>query len=408
MPLILSPTQIAFNAKGDGLFHQPIPAQVDFFRGKLNLPTAHFDDVLKSGHDRGFMVAGAMKADLISDLRGAVDRSIAEGKSFGWFQQNFEAIVKKQGWEGWTGSDSKAGRDWRARVIYQTNMSASYAAGRWAKLTDPELLQVLPYWKYLHNDSVMHPRPLHKAWSGTVLPANDPWFLTHFAPNGWGCHCRVEAVSASEYHGDPAPDDGTYQVTDRFGVVHTVPNGIDYGWDYAPGAKQDVSLRQSVQDKLIRYKPAITRALTRDVNRYVNANEDVSKFAARVLGNKDVKESLWLGFVENPSVISKAIDFDTTGYLVLLPSDAINHVEKHHKFDGGEQRAATSDDYQQLWRVLAEGDISGGDDSATGLKRIVAKLNIDGELFRAVFEVRTGRNNRALSLVSLVIRTASR
>jgi hypothetical protein len=351
------------------------------------------------------MVAGAMKADLISDLRGAVDQSIAEGRSFGWFQQNFEAIVKKNGWEGWTGSDSKAGRDWRARVIYQTNMSASYAAGRWAKLTDPELLQVLPYWKYLHNDSVMHPRPLHKSWSGTVLPAKDPWFTTHFAPNGWGCHCRVEAVSASEYQGAAAPDDGTYQVTDRFGVTHTVPNGIDYGWDYAPGAKQDVALRQSVQDKLIRYKPAITRALSRDVNRYVNANHAASDFVRDVTADKSVQAMAWLGFVENPDKLKAVVDVDTTGYLVVLPSNTVHHVVNHHEYDGKGQRPATADDYDLVWRVLAEGDLLPSEPSKVmGLTRFISKLMIDGEVFRCVFEV-SGKKLRAVSLVTMAIKT---
>jgi hypothetical protein len=176
-----------------------------------------------------------MKADLLDDLHGAANKAALEGKSIQWFKKEFEGIVQKHGWEGWTGSDTKAGRDWRARIIYQTNLSASYAAGRYEQLTHPDLLKDRPYWKYIHSDAVSNPRPLHQSWNGTVLKYNDPWWQTHFCPNGWGCRCRITAVPASDYKDHPAPDDGTYEKIDRNGVVHTIPKGIDYGWDYAPG-----------------------------------------------------------------------------------------------------------------------------------------------------------------------------
>jgi hypothetical protein len=243
MPLKLSPTQIAFNARGDGKFNKPFQEQLDFLRQKINLPSEHYDDIIKSAQDRAFVVAGATKADLLNDLRGAVDKAISEGKSIEWFRKEFAGIVQKHGWEGWTGSDTAAGRDWRARVIYNTNLSASYAAGRYAQLTDPDLLQNRPYWKYVHNDSVRHPRPLHQSWSWMVLRYDDPFWQAHFPPNGWGCHCRVTAVTADDYKGYPAPDDGTYIYKDRSGTDHVLPKGVDYGWDYAPGA----SIRQQMQ-----------------------------------------------------------------------------------------------------------------------------------------------------------------
>ena len=249
MPLKISPTQAAFNARGDGTFNKPFAEQVDFIQQKLNLPTERYDDILKSAHDRAFVVAGAMKADLLNDLRQAVDRSIAEGKSIQWFRKEFDNIVAKHGWTGWTGEGTKAGRDWRTRVIYRTNLSTSYAAGRWQQLNDPDLLKRRPYWKYIHNDTVLHPRPLHQSWSGMVLRHDDPFWQTHFPPNGWGCRCRVTAVSAREYKGHPAPDDGTYIYKSKDGVEHVLPKGIDYGWDYAPGASLSTPLQDFAQKK---------------------------------------------------------------------------------------------------------------------------------------------------------------
>ena len=260
MPFQLSPTQIGFNARDDGSFKLPFQEQIDFFRQKLNLPTEHYDDILKAAHDRAFVVAGATKADLLNDLRGAVDKAISEGKTIDWFRKEFSGIVQKHGWEGWTGSDTKAGRDWRTRVIYKTNLSASYAAGRYAQLTDPDLLKSRPFWKYIHNDTVMHPRPLHLAWSGTVLPWNHPWWQTHFCPNGWGCRCRITAVTADEYKGLPAPDGGIYTHIDRNGVSHTIPKGVDYGWNYAPGASVQQQMRGFIDNKAASLPPVLRDA----------------------------------------------------------------------------------------------------------------------------------------------------
>ncbi|MEI6070134.1 MAG: phage minor head protein [Methylococcaceae bacterium] len=261
MPLNLSPTQLAFNARGDGTFNQPFEEQVAFLKQKLNLPTAHWDDILTGAHDRAFMVAGAMKADLLADIHAEVIKNAAAGQSIGAFKKAFEALVKKHGWEGWTGSDTEAGRDWRARVIYNTNMRAGYAAGRYAQLTDPELLQSRPYWKYIHNDTVAHPRPLHQSWNGTVLKYDDPFWDSHYPPNGFGCRCRIAAVRPTEYKGHPAPDDGTYEKTDRNGVVHTLPKGVDYGWDYKPGASVAKSFKSLIDDKLIRLPAPVGAAM---------------------------------------------------------------------------------------------------------------------------------------------------
>jgi hypothetical protein len=246
MPLKVSPDKIGFNALGDGPFQLPFPEQIDYFRQKTNLSTEHYDDIIRDAHDRAFVVAGATKADLLIDLRKAVDNAIAEGKSIGWFRREFDSIVAKHGWHGWTGEDTQAGRDWRTRVIYRTNMASSYAAGRWAQLNDPNLLKSRPYWKYVHNDTVLYPRELHLAWNGLVLKHDDPWWRTRFPPNGWGCRCRVTAVRADQYKGERAPDNGTYEHVDRNGEVHVLPQGVDYGWDYAPGANlRDTALNKA-------------------------------------------------------------------------------------------------------------------------------------------------------------------
>ena len=109
----------------------PFDEQIQFFRDKLELPSKRWSDIYTREHDFAFVVAGATKGALLTDLRQAVQRAIEDGTTLEQFRRDFDAIVRRRGWTGWTGEGSKAGRAWRTRVIYETNLRTSYAAGRY-------------------------------------------------------------------------------------------------------------------------------------------------------------------------------------------------------------------------------------------------------------------------------------
>ncbi|MDR8523464.1 phage minor head protein [Shewanella fidelis] len=201
--------------------------QIDFFRSKLNIPSERWNDIWRSAHNTSFAVAGAMKIDLLNDFRHALDSAINEGKSLTWFKSEFKHIAAKHGWQ------HTGGADWRARIIYNTNMRQSYNAGRF------EQLQHFDYWRYAHGDS-QTPRALHLKWHNTILPKDDPWWQSHFPSNGWGCKCRVYGVSKNEFERrglslSKRPNDGLRDWLDKTtGELHKIPKGIDAGFDYQP------------------------------------------------------------------------------------------------------------------------------------------------------------------------------
>ncbi len=211
----------------DAVFRRPFPEAVEFFRAKLDIPTEKWTDLWKEQHARGFMVAGANRAELVADFRQAVDRAISEGTTLDDFRKDFDNIVAKHGWS------YKGSRNWRSEVIYRTNLRTAHAAGRWRQLTDPENLKRRPYLEYRHGDSV-HPRPQHLAWDGLVLPADDPWWRTHYPPNGWGCKCKVFSVGPRDLEraGKTSPDTAPPLNRDP---ETGLPEGIDRGWDYNVG-----------------------------------------------------------------------------------------------------------------------------------------------------------------------------
>lgn len=211
----------------------PFAEQIEFFRSKLHIPTERWDDLLGAAHDQAFVVASATAADLLADLHEAALKAIVEGTTLEEFRRDFDRIVAARGWTGWTGEGSEAGRAWRTEVIYSTNLRTSYAAGRWAQIQAGKADR--PYLLYRHSDSALTPRPQHVAWDGLVLRVDDPFWSSHYPPNGWGCKCRVFALNDDDLAdlGKAGPDRAPPVAMDP---ATGAPDGIDQGWDYAPGA----------------------------------------------------------------------------------------------------------------------------------------------------------------------------
>lgn len=216
----------------------PFREQIEFFRRKLNLPTEGWTDIYNAEHDYAFVVAGANRDDLLADLRRAVESAINDGTTLETFRQEFATIVEKYGWS------YNGGFGWRTRVIYDTNLRSSYQAGRYQQLMS--LRESMPFWEYLHDDAVEHPRLVHVGWNGMVLRWDDPWWAYYFPPNGWGCQCTVRGRSQAwmRRNGKSGPDTAPAIVFEDKVIgqrspggprVVSVPQGIDPSFEHIPG-----------------------------------------------------------------------------------------------------------------------------------------------------------------------------
>lgn len=404
-------------------FKRPFDEQVAFFRGKLGnlVPTAKWNDLLKSQHDRAFMVAGAAKADLLADLSGAVDKSIAEGETLESFRKRFGEIVQRHGWHGWTGEGSKAGEAWRTRVIYETNLSTSYAAGRLAQLRQGEY----PLWMYRHADAVARPRPQHLAWDGLTLPPDHAFWQTHSPPNGWGCRCRIVGVrspsQAKRLGGDPdkALPKGWDKVDPKTGELP----GIDKGWGYQPGesvssavqsaAKKTVqwdyrlakqfmeSVPSEQRDALataIRIQPETGEAVRRYVQRVLNKTEaDVPPYQTMGLLTSD--EAKQIADLTKVEAVGKEL-YDWT-----VDAEAVGHIRNEHS-EGTEtdaqQRPVAAADYAHLPQVLSGAATYAGLSWEAKQPLVQFVKRMGGELWTAQFEVR--RQRRMLVLKTLFVK----
>jgi hypothetical protein len=218
----------------------PFSEAIDFFKSKTLLPTESWTDIYQEHHSHAAVVAGANTDALVGDIINAVAKAKWAGGGYDEFKAAFPEIAKKHGW-AYNGSPG-----WRSRIIYDTNITQAYNAGRYKQMV--AIKHLMPYWKYVHT-SIEHPRLQHKAWNGLILSVDDPWWDTHSPQNGWRCKCRVDPMTrltASrewEKKGKSGPDEAppieweekTIGKNGPSPRTVMVPKGIDPGFAYNPG-----------------------------------------------------------------------------------------------------------------------------------------------------------------------------
>lgn len=199
--------------KVDDVERGPVPEEVlAYWRSKEIAPAFDVEDAWAEEHAHAFRVAGITSVDLLAALHAVIDRALAEGWDWspGRVADALEAI----------GVTPLAPH--RLRLIVATNVRVARAVGQWARIERTKA--ALPYLLRSLGPAQEH-RPLHVTWAGTVLPVDDPWWSTHFPPDGFGCKCWVRQITAAE--------------AARIGVASAPPPGDpDPGWANNPGKER--------------------------------------------------------------------------------------------------------------------------------------------------------------------------
>ncbi|MFC3442558.1 phage minor head protein [Sphingobium rhizovicinum] len=402
-----------------GVLRRPFTEQVAFFRGKLGnlVPTQFWDDLEREQHDTGFMVAGAQKADLLNDLAVAVDRTIAEGKSLDAFRKDFNAIVARHGWHGWTGEGSVGGEAWRTRTIYRTNASTSYSAGRYAQLVAGNF----ELWVYRHGGS-KDPRHEHlHVFDGLCLPPDHPFWQIFFPPSDWGCSCYVvgarSARAAKRLGGDP--DKKLPDGWDRINPKTGAPFGAGRNWDYAPGASVAPIVKASAE-KIRNWDyrigkgfmegvpEAMRDALAESYRSLPSVADDARRAAQRIWDGRPKPEpGRTLGLVKSvqAAAVREALDVDASLFDFSLSPDEIQHVKNRHGVEADEwQRDVTPDDFARLPQIIQHGSKMRmvGRSASRRLPVFEIVLKIGGEIYVTRWEYWAKR--RTFTLLSFFVR----
>ncbi|WP_421793449.1 phage minor head protein [Hydrocarboniphaga effusa] len=222
-------------------------AALKAFRSKGLVTSFSWRDMERDEHDASATVAKMMDMDLLSDTVAAIDRALAKGETLEQFSRALKPRLQEAGWWGQkemtdplTGETKlvQLGSSRRLRTIFRTNMQTAYANGAWAQIRDNA--KSAPYLMYNAVDD-NRTRPEHRAWNGTVLPIDSPWWASHTPPCGYNCRCSVIQMSGRDlkrYGVSVAPEPPPTVMRDvpnpRTGEVVRTPVGVDPGWGYNP------------------------------------------------------------------------------------------------------------------------------------------------------------------------------
>lgn len=173
---------------------------ISYLESKGAQITFDWKEVWQNAQAKAFTVTSVARLDVLGDIRGALKTAAAEGKTDKWFRQQLEPVLRAKGWWGKRtelGADGKEktvnmGSPARLNLIYRQNMQTAYMAGRYKQML--ENADNRPWWRYV---AVLdrRTRPAHRLLNGRTFRFDDPFWGSHYPPNGWGCRCRVQALS---------------------------------------------------------------------------------------------------------------------------------------------------------------------------------------------------------------------
>lgn len=361
-----------------------VPEEVTrYFDGKSLSPAFSWADVWAEEHAYKFTVAKAVELDVLNAFRSTISEAVGKGVGYRDWKPLIEKELTRLGWWGPRMVTDPTGQqpdrmvnfssDRRLKTTFWANMNSARAAGQWERAQRSK--RALPYVLYVRTTSG-DPRPEHLTWAGLILPIDDPFWSTHWPPNGWQCKCQVRMISAREREQllgttrvigkDPEGRDISIRFTNeapdlgpdiefrnrRTGEVAVVPPGIDPGWQTNPGLARASTLIRNLETKLAAAHPDdATRVLTE------LWDDPYLRLAPRLA------EKVWLPAGYNAAL---ATELGAASPVISITSETIAERMERHRMP--------IEDFALLPRILSEGAILPDIAGAPGVRTILMKI----------------------------------
>lgn len=205
---------------------------IDWFGKKTPLDKKAWESLSEDARKRAFTAAWVTDVNVLQSVKDSLKQAIDSGESF----------------ESWkTRTRAELGKKWNRdnaylETVFRNNVQSAYAAGRYQAQTTPLILKLRPFWRLvvlLDGRTSDVCKPLAKP--PVVLPADDPWWATHWPPLHH--RCRTTAVSMSR------------RQAERIGILKQAPRvAAQEGWGSAAGLGEWQPTGEGIDPEL--FKPA--------------------------------------------------------------------------------------------------------------------------------------------------------
>ena len=376
-----------------------------YLQNKKLSPAFSYKDIWNEEHATNFTVAKAMQLDVLKDIKDAVEAAIADGQTFEQFRENLEPTLIKKKWWGkkemtdpLTGEivNAQLGSDRRLKTIYDTNLRSAYQEGRWERAQEST---AHPYLMYRVGPSKEH-RKEHLAWDGLVLPKDDPWWNSHYPPNGWGCKCWTMAVSEDrkqrlEQTGisvpptadgqsghtvrvrtQAPPEDYRNFYNERKGIIERVPTGVDPAFNWNQGMMgRDTPIIQGVLRTANETVPESFEAIAETLMTNKISIEKYHGFIQQSLNKTANPDKAFpVGFLDRKTIRylrdNKDIGIDLSNNNVIVLESKLINAKKYTDRHARQGNAPSESDWLNLVEYLIDAQIYYDDGSLIFLRKM--------------------------------------
>lgn len=370
-----------------------IPKQaLEYIKNKKLHPAFSYKDVWNEEHATAFTVAKAMQLDVLSDIKGAVEKAIEKGTTYEQFKKELKPTLMQKGWWGkremtdpLTGETITAqlGSDRRLKTIYSTNLRSAYQKGQYDRTMESDLH---PYLMYRIGASVHH-REQHLRWNNLIRPKDDPIWNSIFPPNGYGCKCYTVAVTQArkekyERDGVPAYNPDTQKTVripvqttapkpnyknyfnERKGTLERIPEGIMPGFNWNQGQTgRTIPVLQECIKKAQNEMPEAVDSVIKTLQNSTIYRDQLSDFVDEAYKNKAAKRinnknTTPVGFLDK-----KLTDFlrtegiEASGRSIIVLEQSLITNDKFLLRHAKVGNAPTEQDWKNLMDYLADADV---------------------------------------------------
>lgn len=222
------------------------PEASKWFRSRIAVTKAEWSKMTADARRQSFTIAGTAQLEVVQTVMATLQDAIDKGTPLDKWR---ETVREKLGARFGGIKPSHL-----TTAFINANQTA-YNTGRWYQMQAPEVLRAMPYRRW---DSVMDKRttvPCSEC-NGTVLPAEHPWWLTHWPPLHHRCRSTIRAITERQAR--------------RAGITNSAPRpSITGGWGLAP------PMRNFWEPDTDKYEQNAAREFKRKVQRMLDRVRNV-------------------------------------------------------------------------------------------------------------------------------------
>lgn len=394
----------------------PIEAAAYLQRRKQLTKSFAWQDLWEDEHAQQFTVSRLTRLDLLQDIQAQISRSVDGDLSRRDFMRDSQTLLARAGWWGEkTVIDEATGKEVvtkfdpaRLKLIYDTNTRMAYSAGLWERMERNK--KTHPYVRYITqgDDRV---RPAHRAWNGVTLPLDDPFWSSHYPPNGWRCRCRAVAVSQREFDQGLTPTGEAMKkaappaelrdwVDKRTGEIREVPAGIDPGFGYNVGAasRRAAAMQERVAEKLTKAPPRLAQEARNAGMEAWHAQSlgasQAAEYVRQALATPQAKQQAAILASVSSGAVARASAFglDLAGKAVALDHDGVLHTLRSHGKEAEQLRGqlpVTPEDLARFDELFNRAKLRRGDPPTAkdGSVLIEGEVALGGVIYHLVARV---------------------